>query len=90
MTGFSRVGEIRARYSRDDTITVADVLYLLAEAESVPRHDHLTRDVKPIGECPGCDTRPRLLAEIERLRHGVNHPYGGIDGCDRCAFGSAP
>lgn len=32
------------------------------------RHNHLTRDVKPIGECPGCDTRERLLKEIEKLR----------------------
>ena len=25
-----------------------------------PRHNHVTRDVKPAGECPGCDaTRER-------------------------------
>lgn len=32
------------------------------------QHNHITRDVKPIGECPGCDSRARLLAEIEYLR----------------------
>jgi len=35
------------------------------------RCNHMTRDVKPIGQCPGCDTRARLLAEIERLRQQV-------------------
>ena len=32
------------------------------------RCTHMTRDVKPIGQCPGCDMRARLLEEIERLR----------------------
>ena len=29
--------------------------------------------------------RDRLSAEVASLRHGINHPYGGIAGCDRCA-----
>jgi uncharacterized membrane protein len=24
-------------------------------------------------------------AKVEELQHGRNHPYGGIEGCDRCA-----
>lgn len=40
----------------------------LLAAVAAQDHNHMTRDVKPIGECPGCDTRARLLAEIERLR----------------------
>jgi hypothetical protein len=32
------------------------------------RCNHMTRDVKPIGECAGCDTRARLITEIEHLR----------------------
>ena len=27
----------------------------------------------------------RLRAQVDELQHGVNHPFGGIDGCDRCA-----
>ena len=27
----------------------------------------------------------RLRAQVETLRHHFNHPYGGIDGCARCA-----
>lgn len=30
-----------------------------------------------------------LINEVERLTHGVNHPYGGIDGCERCAASPA-
>ncbi len=25
-----------------------------------------------------------LTARVRELEHGRNHPYGGIDGCDRC------
>lgn len=70
MTADDRLAAIRARLN-NNALTVADVIYLMAEAGRAPHHDHLTRDVRPIGMCPGCDTRPRLLAEVARLRERI-------------------
>ncbi len=41
-------------------------------------HNHITRDVKPIGECPGCDTRERLLLAIEHLRMEVDARFPSV------------
>jgi hypothetical protein len=47
------------------------------------QHNHITRDVKPIGQCPGCDTRARLLDEIERLRSSRDNNREGWAGALR-------
>ncbi len=30
-------------------------------ASAVPRHNHVTRDIKPLGMCPGCDDTRKAL-----------------------------
>lgn len=43
------------------------------------QHNHITRDVKPIGECPGCDSRARLLAEIAHLHAALSAAEDAYD-----------
>jgi hypothetical protein len=50
-------------------------------------HNHLTRDVKPIGQCDGCDTQPRLRAEVNRLRTALSGQHLMMLGAQ--AFGTA-
>ena len=47
------------------------------------RCNHMTRDVKPIGQCPGCDSRARLLDEITRVRTSRDNNREGWSGALR-------
>lgn len=38
------------------------------EDNAVTEHNHMTRDIKPYGECPGCDEVSKLTQEIEDLK----------------------
>lgn len=39
----------------------------LPDAARTPRHNHITRDIKPTGQCPGCDDQP-VATEAEPLK----------------------
>ena len=34
-----------------------------------PQHNHITRDIKPFGQCPGCDETYKLDKERSRIRN---------------------
>jgi uncharacterized protein YihD (DUF1040 family) len=43
-------------FSIDDDKLLANIKRMNESAEkTIPRHNHMTRDIKPEGQCPSCD-----------------------------------
>ena len=63
----------------------------MVEKEKIPRHNHLTRDIKAWGKCPGCDWHhllelgaTTLVNEIKNLSAQVAEYEHALEEVARC------